>query len=119
MVTIQVAQKKPVQIKAVRFIGKPGELHSIMDWMADNHYVYLVGDANNPDSLRYPDQEPNDDSRPDKGIYIDPATGLLMIRTLEGDVRVSIGDWIIQGVEGEFYPCKDSIFIKTYDIIPF
>lgn len=119
MVTIQVAQKKPVQIKAVRFIGKPGELHSIMDWMEKNGYVHLVGDATNPDNMRYPYQEPSDDSRPDKGVYIDPAIGSLMIRTLEGDVRVSIGDWIIQGVEGEFYPCKDSIFTKTYDIVPF
>lgn len=109
MVTIQVAQKKPVQIKAVQFTGKPGELHSIMGWMEKNGYDHLIGNAADPD----------DNSWPDKGIYIDPATGLLMIRTLEGDVRVSIGDWIIQGVEGEFYPCKDSIFVKTYDIIPF
>ena len=118
MITIQVVQKKPVQVNAVRFT-KTRELTLIMSWLERNQYVFLLGDATDPDSLRYPDQEPDDDSRPDKGIYIDPATGLLMIRTLEGDVRVSIGDWIIQGVEGEFYPCKDSIFRKTYDIVPF
>lgn len=39
----------------------------------------------------------------------------LSIRTLEGDHRVSIGDYIIQGVAGEIYPCKPDIFIATYD----
>ncbi len=34
--------------------------------------------------------------------------------TLEGGHVVTSGDWIIQGVEGELYPCKDSIFKKTY-----
>lgn len=38
-----------------------------------------------------------------------------IIKTLEGDLKVSIGDWIIKGVKGEFYPCKPDIFEKTYD----
>jgi hypothetical protein len=29
-------------------------------------------------------------------------------------MTANAGDWIIKGVDGEFYPCKDSIFIKTY-----
>lgn len=37
------------------------------------------------------------------------------IETLEGKMYVSEGDWIIKGVEGEIYPCKDSIFKKTYE----
>lgn len=37
------------------------------------------------------------------------------IETLEGKMTASIGDWIIKGVNGEFYPCKDEIFEKTYD----
>ena len=37
------------------------------------------------------------------------------IETLEGTMTASAGDWIIQGVEGEFYPCKDEIFRKTYE----
>lgn len=36
------------------------------------------------------------------------------IKTLEGAMNVSKGDYIIKGVEGEFYPCKPSIFEKTY-----
>ena len=38
----------------------------------------------------------------------------VIIDTLEGRVTASPGDWIITGVEGEQYPCKHSIFKKTY-----
>ena len=38
----------------------------------------------------------------------------LFIHTLEGSMRASKGDYIIKGVEGEFYPCKPQIFEKTY-----
>jgi hypothetical protein len=41
----------------------------------------------------------------------------LIIKTLEGDMRASIGDWIIKGVQGEFYPCKPDIFEKTYELV--
>lgn len=36
------------------------------------------------------------------------------IRTLEGTMRADFGDWIIKGINGEFYPCKPDIFEKTY-----
>ena len=39
----------------------------------------------------------------------------IMIYTLEGDMCVSVGDWIIKGVKGEFYPCKPDIFEATYE----
>lgn len=39
----------------------------------------------------------------------------LVIRTLEGDMTASPGDWIIRGVQGEYYPCKPDIFAKTYE----
>ena len=39
----------------------------------------------------------------------------LVIPTLEGDMLVSMGDWIIKGVKGEFYPCKPDIFDATYE----
>ena len=71
----------------------------------------------NPETLRYHDQVPEDDSRPDKGLYIDPATGDLMIRTLEGDMRATYGDYIIRGVQGEFYPCRSDIFAVTYEAV--
>lgn len=37
------------------------------------------------------------------------------ISTLEGEMRVTPGDWIITGVKGEHYPCKPEIFAATYD----
>lgn len=37
------------------------------------------------------------------------------IPTLEGDMKASLGDYIIKGVNGEFYPCKPDIFQKTYE----
>ena len=39
----------------------------------------------------------------------------LYIHTLEGDMRASIGDYIIKGVKGEFYACKPDIFEMTYE----
>lgn len=39
----------------------------------------------------------------------------LVIRTREGDMRADPGDWIIKGVQGEFYPCKPDIFAATYE----
>jgi hypothetical protein len=40
--------------------------------------------------------------------------GGVIIKTLEGDHRGDVGDWIIQGVKGELYPCKPDIFAATY-----
>lgn len=39
----------------------------------------------------------------------------MIIHTLEGDMKASIGDYIITGVNGEKYPCKPDIFNKTYE----
>jgi len=61
-----------------------------------------------------------------KGVYLDDSTlkilpedrtsntlGLL-IKTPEGDMLARQGDYIIKGVNGEFYPCKPDVFKKTY-----
>lgn len=37
------------------------------------------------------------------------------VETLEGTMRGDLGDWIIRGISGELYPCKDSIFRETYE----
>jgi hypothetical protein len=42
----------------------------------------------------------------------------LLIPTLEGQMIANVGDWIINGVKGEFYPCKSDIFEATYDRCP-
>lgn len=39
----------------------------------------------------------------------------MIISTLEGDMKASVGDYIITGVNGEQYPCKPDIFEKTYE----
>lgn len=38
----------------------------------------------------------------------------IIIETLEGDVTANVGDWVIRGVKGEGYPCRDDIFRLTY-----
>ncbi len=42
---------------------------------------------------------------------------VLEIETLEGVMQASVGDWIIRGVQGEFYPCKPDIFEQTYEAV--
>lgn len=39
----------------------------------------------------------------------------VIVKTLEGEMTASPGDWIIKGVKGEFYPCKPDIFLATYE----
>lgn len=39
----------------------------------------------------------------------------IVIPTLEGDIVAQKGDYVIKGVQGEFYPCKPDIFTKTYE----
>lgn len=41
----------------------------------------------------------------------------IKIKTLEGTMQANFGDWIIKGVQGEYYPCKPDIFEKTYDLV--
>lgn len=108
-------RKRPVVVDAMLYGPTPTDAYALTEWMSANLYVGLVGNALDPASLRYPDQADGDDSTPDKGWYIDPADGALMIRTLEGDMRVAPGDYVIRGVQGEFYPCKLDIFLRTYE----
>ena len=51
------------------------------------------------------------------GVIISIIENRIKIPTLEGDMWVDIGDWIIKGIHGEFYPCKPDIFKKTYEIV--
>ena len=52
-----------------------------------------------------------------KPVVIDAIqiTSKMTIHTLEGDMVGQVGDWLITGVNGEQYPCKDDIFQKTYE----
>jgi hypothetical protein len=48
-------------------------------------------------------------------LHVNGSARYVQIETLEGNMRAEAGDYIIQGVEGEFYPCKRDIFLKTYE----
>lgn len=40
---------------------------------------------------------------------------ILKIRTLEGDMEAKVTDYIIRGLRGEYYPCKEDVFHKKYE----
>lgn len=52
---------------------------------------------------------------PDTLWLVENGNELLFIKTLEGNHKASIGDYIIKGVKEEFYPCKPDIFELTYE----
>jgi hypothetical protein len=52
---------------------------------------------------------------PASGVTIDPRDGRMIIATLEGGHWVDLGNWVIRGVQGEFYPCRADIFEQTYE----
>lgn len=82
-------RKRPVTVDAFQFTGDNAE--AIIEWI--NTYV------------------PEDD---DPGVWEDDGP-TLVIQTLEGQMEALPDDWIIRGVAGEFYPCKDEIFEQTYE----
>ena len=41
----------------------------------------------------------------------------LFISTLEGEMKARVTDFIIKGIDGEYYPCRQDIFNKTYDVV--
>ena len=59
------------------------------------------------------DYTPEDVERDD--IKIEGEPRCYYVQTPEGVMRARVGDWIITGVEGEKYPCKPSVFEKTYE----
>lgn len=62
--------------------------------------------------LRLP---PLSNERDDIKVYCVAGGGRYYIDTLEGSMQVRDGDWIITGIEGERYACKDSVFQATYE----
>ena len=97
-------RKKPVVIEAIQFTSD-----QILWQLQDLGCPALFGNALEPETLK------TQDGRSDTGYYIDPATGNLVIRTLEGDMQAPNGWWIIKGVKGEFYPCDPEVFDLSYE----
>jgi hypothetical protein len=90
-------RKKPVVIEARQYPVYPGE--HITDAEYDE-YVAEIG--------RLADWA---------NAYFDGGTYDIVIETLEGEMHAVEGDFIIRGVQGEFYPCKPGIFEATYDSV--
>lgn len=93
--TVQEYTKIPVRIKAIKWTGK-----------------------NLVDVLNFTGKHPKFDecfsSFEEYESYVQREGGIFKILTLEGTMKASIGDYIIEGVNGEHYPCKPDIFAKTY-----
>lgn len=114
MNSIASYRKKPVVIEAIHWREglTPPEAHALTNIIEREWgYPWLVGNALTPHTLH----QTGAHGAATKGIWIDPADGALMVRTLEGDMKVSLGDYIIRGVQGEVYPCKPDIFTATYE----
>ena len=91
---IKTYTKLPVEVQAVQWTGE--NVDEIEEFVGDCcttvRYIY--------------------DKNVYKGCQQDRTD--LFIHTLEGDHRALVGDYIIRGVKGEFYPCKPDIFEETY-----
>ena len=86
------AIKKPVEIEFIIFDGSSENLVELSKW-TENSVDYI------------------------SASYEDRTAPRLKIPTLEGDHFADVGDYIIKGIKGEFYPCKPDIFKLTYDIL--
>ena len=85
-------RKKPVVIEAHR-IGDDGWPDAIWEGVNENKIILHLDTVGHPTRV----------------------VGHVEIATLEGVMRGDVGDWIIKGVQGEFYPCKPDIFAATYE----
>lgn len=96
-------RKKPVEIEAIQFNGYDDYV-KIQDLFHETH-----GFVDSPIGFNALRVDLDED-----GGFKTPAT-FLTIETLEGLMTADLGDWVIRGVKGEFYPCKPDIFEQTYD----
>jgi hypothetical protein len=100
--SVQRFRKKPVEIEAMQWpVAAQIEadtydvrcaIAAVHRWVWDNGgRTWVVTPAADPDDVH------------------------VVIDTLEGQMRIAPGDWVIRGVKGEFYPCKSDIFEATYE----
>lgn len=113
-------RKRPVEIEAVRWIGgSKGVSNGGYPPTATKEEAEAIGYR---EKLELPDWLPM--VKHLRGSAVDVPVGAiyydgkhLNIGTLEGTMRASVGDWIIKGVKGELYSCRDDVFRATYDIV--
>lgn len=97
-------RKRPITVEAVRFLKVTVAENSMYD-------IHFDVDGMLPEWLRK--------ALLDEEVFVIPEDpDFLFIKTLEGLMEASPGDWIIKGVKGELYPCKHDIFTQTYDSAP-
>ena len=98
-------RKKPVVIEAMQFAGGAESATPIINWI-----------FNGGQTASWREEEP--EIRVSNGelaqLY---SAERIRIRTLEGDMAATPGDFVIKGVQGEFYPCKPDIFEATYEAV--
>lgn len=87
-------RKKPVVIDA--FHVTEFEYHT---------YVCCGTFANAPDWLR------------DNTDRLRVSNGTIYVHTLEGDMKIRMCDYLVRGIDGEFYPCREDIFLRTYEVV--
>lgn len=94
-------RKRPVEIEAMKWDGTSTGATPIINW--------VLGGGGTASFVC---------SDPDQCVETDGDTPhRIMIRTLEGTMYADLGDWVIRGVQGEFYPCKPGIFDQTYEAV--
>lgn len=93
-------RKKPVEIEAVQLCWS--------NWSELCDFMGNVISEDNPGR----NSEAYSDTCGEASPWLE-----LNIPTLEGTMTARHGDWIIRGVQGEFYPCKPDVFKETYDIV--
>lgn len=110
-------RKKPVVIEARRWDGSALSAGEIIDWALSHggtiryhHHAGMPGcpGLHSSGPFLYCDQ---------KGCDWAAMGAILAIDTLEGGVLGSPGDYIIKGVQNEFYPCKPDIFDQIYEAV--
>lgn len=98
---IKTYQTKPVKIQAVQYNGH--NIEEVKEF-AEYSFVERVFTHNIPTPYHVSDNR-------------DINYSIYYIHTLEGDMQIFKGDYIIKGIEGEFYPCNPDIFEQKYELI--
>lgn len=84
-------RKRPIVVEALRWNPEdPDSTSDIIDWVLDHGGTARLREDLTED-------------------------GVIVIETIEGEMSLEPGGYVIRGVEGEFYPCKESIFVATYE----
>lgn len=96
-------RKKPFIIEAIQWTGN--NLIAVQAFLLNENYDDCIEKINSCETPFEDFHEYEDDV----------ANHGLCIESLEGIMKANIGDYIIKGVDGEFYPCKKDIFEKTYE----